>query len=163
MSNMTLNYWMMVERYPTLKNEVDGSIPDCETSYLLDIELASWPTASCALTLACRPSVSKKKKRKLKISKKLSKKYLKMSTWYRLDLETLCSQTDYAQKISRDIELKCVNGVWKIQPFSKACNWSYGKCKGWWCGKCRWLWEATSVHALEFEQSVIIKTWYLPR
>ena len=55
---------MMVERYPTLKNEVDGSIPDCETSYLLDIELASWPTASCALMLACRPSVSKKEKRK---------------------------------------------------------------------------------------------------
>jgi hypothetical protein len=30
MSEMTLNYWMMVERYPNIKEEVGGSIPDCE-------------------------------------------------------------------------------------------------------------------------------------
>ena len=33
---MTLNYWMMVERYPNLKDEVGGSIPGCEISSLLD-------------------------------------------------------------------------------------------------------------------------------
>jgi hypothetical protein len=35
---MTLNYWMMVERYPNLKEEVGGSISGCETSSLLDIK-----------------------------------------------------------------------------------------------------------------------------
>jgi hypothetical protein len=30
MSKMTLNYWMMVERYPNIKEEVGGLIPDCE-------------------------------------------------------------------------------------------------------------------------------------
>jgi hypothetical protein len=29
---MTLNYWMMVERYPNLKEEVGGSIPGWEIS-----------------------------------------------------------------------------------------------------------------------------------
>jgi hypothetical protein len=29
---MTLNYEMMVERYPNLKEEVGGSNPDCEIS-----------------------------------------------------------------------------------------------------------------------------------
>ena len=53
-SETTLNYWMMVERYPNLKEEVGGSIPGCETSSLLDRNLA----------LACRPSVSKKQKQK---------------------------------------------------------------------------------------------------
>jgi hypothetical protein len=33
---MTLNYWMIVERYPNLKEEVGGSIPGCEISSLLD-------------------------------------------------------------------------------------------------------------------------------
>jgi hypothetical protein len=33
---MTLNYWMMVKRYPNLKKEVGGSIPDCEISSVLD-------------------------------------------------------------------------------------------------------------------------------
>ena len=37
---MTLNYWMMVERYLNLKDEVGGLIPDCEISSLLDIKLA---------------------------------------------------------------------------------------------------------------------------
>ena len=47
-SVMTLNYWMMVEGYPNLKEEVAGSIPGCEISSLLDRYLV----------LACRPSVS---------------------------------------------------------------------------------------------------------
>ena len=49
---------MMVEMYPNLKEEVGGSIPGCEISSLLDIRLARWSTASCALTLACRLSIS---------------------------------------------------------------------------------------------------------
>ena len=63
-SEMTLIYWMMVERYPSLKEEVGSSNPDCEISSLLDEKLVRWSTASCALTLACRPSVSKKKGKK---------------------------------------------------------------------------------------------------
>ena len=35
-SEMTLNSWMMVERYPNLKEEVGGLIPDYEISSLLD-------------------------------------------------------------------------------------------------------------------------------
>ena len=52
-SETTLNYWVMVERYPNLKEEVGGSIPGCEISSLLDRNLA----------LACWHSVSKKKKK----------------------------------------------------------------------------------------------------
>ena len=39
-SEMTLKYWMMVERYPKLKEEVGGSIPDWEISSLLDSNMA---------------------------------------------------------------------------------------------------------------------------
>ena len=53
MSEMTLNDWMMVESYPNLKEEVDGSIPSCEISFLLDGKLARWSIASCALAMAC--------------------------------------------------------------------------------------------------------------
>ena len=59
---MTLNYCMMVERYPILEEEVGGSIPGCEISSQLDKELARWSTASYALVLACRHSISTKKK-----------------------------------------------------------------------------------------------------
>ena len=55
----TLKYWMMVERYPNLKKEVGGSIPSCEISSLLDKKPVRWSTASCALTLACRFTISK--------------------------------------------------------------------------------------------------------
>ena len=41
-----------------------GSIPDYEISSLLDRKFAKWTTASCALALACRPSVSKHDKEK---------------------------------------------------------------------------------------------------
>jgi hypothetical protein len=58
---MTLNYQMMVERYPKLKKEVGGSISKCEISFVPDGEFARWSTASYDLTLACRPSVSKNK------------------------------------------------------------------------------------------------------
>jgi hypothetical protein len=61
---MTLNYWMMMEKYPNLKEEVGTLIPGREISLLLDKKLARWPTASCALVLACRPCVLKKKKKK---------------------------------------------------------------------------------------------------
>jgi hypothetical protein len=39
---MTPNYWMMVERYPNLKEEVGGSFPDCEISSQLDRKLVRW-------------------------------------------------------------------------------------------------------------------------
>ena len=38
-SEMTLNYWVMVEGYPNLKEEVGGSNPGCEISSLLDENL----------------------------------------------------------------------------------------------------------------------------
>ena len=55
-SEMTLNYCMMVERYPNLKEEVGGSIPGCEISSLLHK----------FLTLAYQPSISNKQTKKLK-------------------------------------------------------------------------------------------------
>ena len=45
-SKTTLNYWMMVERYPNIKEEVGGSIPGCEIASLLDMKLARWWLAS---------------------------------------------------------------------------------------------------------------------
>ena len=66
LSEMTPNYWMMVERYPNLKEEVGGSNSDYEFSSLLDgKKIDKWSTASCALALACRASVSKSKEKKL--------------------------------------------------------------------------------------------------
>ena len=41
-SEMTLNYQVMVEGYPNLKEEVGGSNPGCEISSLLDGKLARW-------------------------------------------------------------------------------------------------------------------------
>ena len=35
-SKMTSNYWVMVEKYPNLKEEAGSSIPDCEISSLPD-------------------------------------------------------------------------------------------------------------------------------
>jgi hypothetical protein len=64
---MTLNYRMMVERYPNLKEEIGGSIPSYEISSLLDIKLVTWSADLCALALACRRSVSPKEKIKIKI------------------------------------------------------------------------------------------------
>ena len=49
---MTLNYWMMVERYPNLKEEVGNSILGCEISSLPDGKLVGWSFASYALALA---------------------------------------------------------------------------------------------------------------
>ena len=45
---MTLNYRVMVEGYPNLKEEVGGSNLGCEISSLLDGKLARWLIASCA-------------------------------------------------------------------------------------------------------------------
>ena len=39
---MTLNYRVMVEGYPNLKEEVGGLNPGCEISSLLDGKLARW-------------------------------------------------------------------------------------------------------------------------
>ena len=51
---------MMVKRHPNLKEEVGSSIFGCEIFSLLDKTFVRWSTVSCALALACRPSVSKK-------------------------------------------------------------------------------------------------------
>jgi hypothetical protein len=56
----------MVERYSNLKEEVDSSIPNYETSSPLDKKLVRWSIVSCALGLACRPFVSKKNFKKIK-------------------------------------------------------------------------------------------------
>ena len=54
---MTLNFRMMVKRYPNLKEEVGSSNPGYEISSLPDEKLVKWSTTSCALVLACRPYV----------------------------------------------------------------------------------------------------------
>ena len=45
---MTLNYWMLVGRYPNLKEEVGGSIPGCEIS-----SLATWQKLGVGLSDIC--------------------------------------------------------------------------------------------------------------
>jgi hypothetical protein len=77
-SETTLNYRMMVERYPNLKEEVGSSIHDYEISSLPDGKLPRWSSTSCALTLACRPSIFFKEKRK----KKRSECLMSWSTWF---------------------------------------------------------------------------------
>ena len=57
-SETTLNYGMMVEKYPNLKEEVAGSNLGCEISSLPNGVFARWSTASCALALTCLPYVS---------------------------------------------------------------------------------------------------------
>ena len=61
-SETTLIYWMMVERYPNLKEEVSGSIPSCLLSSLLDINFPGGQLPPYALVLACWPSISNKQK-----------------------------------------------------------------------------------------------------
>ena len=51
-SKMTLTYLMMVERYPNLKEEVGGSIPNCEISSQLDKKIQ--------VTILCQKLASKK-------------------------------------------------------------------------------------------------------
>jgi hypothetical protein len=59
---------------PSLKKEVGGSIPIYITSSLLNEKLVRWSTASCALALACQPSVLKFKKSKKKKKNLVDKK-----------------------------------------------------------------------------------------
>jgi hypothetical protein len=68
---MTLNSQMMVEKYPNLKEEVGGSIPDCEISSLYDGKVAKWSPASYALALAYQSSVSKEKEGKKRLPQSL--------------------------------------------------------------------------------------------
>jgi hypothetical protein len=67
-SKTTLNYQMMVERYPNLKEEVGGSDPGFEISSLADGKLARWSSTSYALALARRPFVSKKTKQYITVT-----------------------------------------------------------------------------------------------
>jgi hypothetical protein len=49
---------MMVEGYLNFKEEIGSSFFGYEISSLLDnFFFVRWPTASCALALACQPSV----------------------------------------------------------------------------------------------------------
>ena len=55
-SEMTLDYRVMVEGYPNLKQEVGGSKPGCEISSLLDEKLARWslpPVLGVGLSAFC--------------------------------------------------------------------------------------------------------------
>ena len=63
-SEMTLNYQMMEERYPNLKEEVGGSNSVCEISFVPDGKLVKWSTTSCISVFAYWPMSPKKKKRK---------------------------------------------------------------------------------------------------
>ena len=56
-------YWVMVEGYPNLKEEVGGSNLGCEISSLLDGKLARWSTASCAWRWPVGLLSQKKKKK----------------------------------------------------------------------------------------------------
>jgi hypothetical protein len=53
-SGMTLKYWMMVERYPNLKEEVGGSIPSDEISSLPDKK--NCKVANCLMCFGARMS-----------------------------------------------------------------------------------------------------------
>jgi hypothetical protein len=55
-SKMTLNYRMMVGRYPNLKEEVGKSISGYEIFSLPNGKLVMWSTVSCALALAIKKS-----------------------------------------------------------------------------------------------------------
>jgi hypothetical protein len=69
---------MMMERDPNLKKEVGGSILDCEIFSLLDEKLTRWSTASCALALAYRNSVSKRKKKTPQFTRRMAPHDLKL-------------------------------------------------------------------------------------
>jgi hypothetical protein len=60
-SETTLSYRRMVERYPNLKEEVGGFESQLKIPSLPDGKNLS---VYCALALACRPFVSKRKKEK---------------------------------------------------------------------------------------------------
>jgi hypothetical protein len=60
---------MVTERYPNLKEEVGGPIPGCEISSILMENLSSGQLrTSCALAMACRPYISRRRKRIEKIT-----------------------------------------------------------------------------------------------
>jgi hypothetical protein len=63
---MTLNYWMMVERYPNLKEEVGGSIPSCEISSLLINK--TYQMVNCLMCFGARMSAFWFKKKEKKVS-----------------------------------------------------------------------------------------------
>jgi hypothetical protein len=66
---MTHNYWMMVERYPNLKEKVGGSYHGCEISSLLDTK-KTCKMVNClkcfavGLSAFCLPKKEKERRRK---------------------------------------------------------------------------------------------------
>jgi hypothetical protein len=63
---MTLNYWMIVERYPNLKEEA-VQFPTMKSPLYSTKKNTCYMVASCALTLACRLSISKKKRKEIQV------------------------------------------------------------------------------------------------
>ncbi len=67
-SETTLNYWMMVKRYPNLKKEVGGSISKCEISVLLEKNTCyvvnSLMCFGASVSAFCLKKKKKKKKKK---------------------------------------------------------------------------------------------------
>ena len=72
---MILNYWRMVERYLSLKEEAGSSNPECEISSLLDIK--TYQVVNCLMCFDSGLSalyLPKKKKEKREIQKSESTK-----------------------------------------------------------------------------------------
>ena len=79
---MTLNYYMMVERYPNLTKEVGGLIPGCEISSLLDMNL---PSGQLPLVL-WRWHVDLMSRKKIKV------KWLKSSLSHAIEKHSDCTK-----------------------------------------------------------------------
>ena len=96
-SEMSQNYWMMVHRYPNLKDEVGGSTPNCEISSLLNIKTcqsllcfgARWSTLCLKIK---KLNITDHFRRICRIKPNLMNEKWKMSTYNWLDLQTLESQ-----------------------------------------------------------------------
>ena len=106
-----------MERYQNLKEEVDGSIPCCEISFILDKKLARGSIASCALASACQRFVSKKEKEK---GKELTRKMCIFKIFDRPILDAI-SGRDTLRLL----------GIW-FRPFANnVCDTKYHKrCSG---------------------------------
>ena len=83
---MTLNYRVMVEGYPNLKEEVGGSNPGYEISSLLDGKLARWSTASCAWrwTVGLLSQKKEKKGRPHDLPKPANGRHLSTPQWWQV-------------------------------------------------------------------------------
>ena len=65
---MTLNEWMMVERYPDLMEEVGNSVPGCEISSLLNTKFAKLVNCLMCFGVGMAPFYLKKERMKSTIT-----------------------------------------------------------------------------------------------